>query len=172
MPMACLAFLATILQPSSSAEILSALGKGKKAAAKAAQQEKKAAFSVGRDTSFGPFDVDTIVPFEVEFANSGGSFDITTGIFTVPVKGYYLLLQHVFKDDSNPGGPITILKVNDRVILRADECCSNDQMDSASNSVIIPLEAGDEVYLLLAAGRIVSAAGHRETSFSGTFLFD
>ncbi|XP_077996967.1 caprin-2-like [Glandiceps talaboti] len=162
--LACFALLATNVNLSYGAQSPTAEDAG-------AVNQNRAAFSMARDTSYGPFKEDAVIPFEVEFANHGGHFDITTGIYTVPIKGFYILMFNVYKNELNEGGPMVFLMVNDVIILRADECCTADDWDSASNGLILPLNAGDEIYLLLAAGRIASGSGFRETTFTGALLF-
>ncbi|XP_077988060.1 uncharacterized protein LOC144442557 [Glandiceps talaboti] len=97
------------------------------------------AFSVARETPFGPLPEPTALPFEVEYTNINGCFDLATGIFTAPYSGHYHFNYNMYKSKENSMGPKAKLVVKSDMKVPAD-----DQFDTASNSLVYPMKAGDQ----------------------------
>ncbi|XP_077982898.1 complement C1q tumor necrosis factor-related protein 6-like [Glandiceps talaboti] len=139
-------------------------------AATATAQSKVAAFSVARESNFGPLEAPTSLPFDVEFTNIDGCFDLATGMFTAPISGYYYFNFNVHRGEGNPDGPVARLVVESIMQLNADECCDEDETDSASNSLVFPMKAGHKAWLHFDEGRLLTATESREVSFNGFLI--
>ncbi|GAA6088883.1 cerebellin-1-like [Tachysurus ichikawai] len=109
----------------------------------------KVAFSATPNTSgpvnVGPYSQHVTLVYDEVLMNIGNGYDPKTGIFTAPVKGVYYFIFVVFN--------------------------ANDLEDTATNSVSLLLEEGDQVYLELMEKRKVYSDSYRRSTFSGHLLF-
>ncbi|XP_077980974.1 complement C1q-like protein 2 [Glandiceps talaboti] len=132
---------------------------------------QKVAFSVARSTNFGPSQSVVTVPFQNAFTNIGGHFNLGTGRFTCPVSGHYHININIHTRRNTGVGPFVILKKNGNEIVHIDECCDDDPYDTASNTVIIHCNRGDELWLDLVATRTFSATNGKQATFNGFLLY-
>jgi len=122
-------------------------------------------FYVQRNSSFGPGAV--VIPFELARINEGNGFDLSSGIFTVPIPGIYHFDFSAIKDESVTGLYI-YLQVNGATIGQAatDQAATGSN-DAVSLSASLRLAAGDRVYLFNSGiGVLFDNSAHR-THFSG-----
>lgn len=133
--------------------------------------EEKVAFSamLKNGGRFGPFNTDITLKFTKVLSNTGNAYNPATGFFTAPVKGVYYLQYTAFVYE--PGTvSITMLK-NDKQILHNWDRNSETIPEYFTNSVILELEAGDEIHLLLPANSQLYDDYNNYSSFSGSLLF-
>lgn len=134
-----------------------------------------ALFNDDRFKCFGPFGVNTRVPFEHVFLNLGNGYNSMNGIFTVLHSGVYSLALTVYSD---AGAPDTILaacaglQVNGQVVAGSRDRNRNDQEDSSSIVVAIHLEAGDEVSVNLPIGCFLCDDNNHYNTFSAFLLYN
>ncbi|XP_077995111.1 complement C1q and tumor necrosis factor-related protein 9A-like [Glandiceps talaboti] len=131
------------------------------------------AFSVGLTDTFGPFSVDTTIFYDKVFVNTNEVFNRKTGTFTVPISGFYFLTVNIQRGDTGDEGPVVTLYINDNYtnsMFRVKERSINDDVDSATNNVILQLKAGDLVKLVL-SGNNQNLFSHL-SSFTGFLIFE
>uniref|UniRef100_UPI0037E80E5D cerebellin 11 n=1 Tax=Semicossyphus pulcher TaxID=241346 RepID=UPI0037E80E5D len=116
----------------------------------------------------GPCSDKTLI-FKRVFSNTGNGYDENTGIFTAPVNGLYYFSFSTYGYNTHVMGAI-LMKNSIRQISTYDSPTA-DGSDSSSNSVVLRLAAGDNVYMeLWDAGRVFdNLNGH--TTFSGFLVF-
>ena len=122
---------------------------------------KSVHFYVQRNTNFGSGGV---IPFELARLNEGDAFNLSSGVFTAPVKGIYNFQFSGLKDRSAINLDI-YLRVNDRYVGVAYTSHSPEH-HAVSLSASLRLEAGDNVYLYKYAGVLYDSSNHY-THFSG-----
>ncbi|XP_033914366.1 complement C1q-like protein 2 [Acipenser ruthenus] len=135
------------------------------------QETPRIAFSAAlfNDGYCGPFNTPTTLVFSNTFINLGNSYNPSTGIFTAFVKGTYYFSFTVFLN-SNSKMFTSLMKNKDRVVSVWDNY-SPDSNDSGSNTAIVQLEVGDNVYVKLYEERQIYDDGTGYTSFCGFLLF-
>jgi len=113
----------------------------------------------------GPYVFDTAV------LNTGNAYDTTTGIFTAPVSGHYILILQLF---SNQAGdmehPIVDIKVNGDVLARLGFEETPNEEDSDSTTVVAHLTAGDQVFVQSDEGDEYHFWGKFHSFFSGMLV--
>ncbi|XP_077982949.1 complement C1q-like protein 4 [Glandiceps talaboti] len=130
---------------------------------------KMVGFSVARETAFGPLAEADRLQFEVALTNTDDCFDLATGVFTAPVSGHYFFNVNAHKANDLKDSPALRIAVNMALRVSAAES-GNDGMDSASNSLIFHMKAGELAWVHCDAGGVVSATHGRETSFHGFLI--
>lgn len=94
---------------------------------------------------------------------------LSSGFFSAPVRGVYEFHFHIIAD----GGPVTtgvFLRKNKQNQVTVFSYQAND-MNNASNGVILLLEVGDKVDIYLPPNfRVLDNVNHHST-FSGHLLF-
>ncbi|XP_071805491.1 complement C1q tumor necrosis factor-related protein 4-like [Asterias amurensis] len=130
------------------------------------------AFSVARTTTLvAPSDRDVNIKYEHVFCNIGQHMDLKTGIYRAPRHGAYTFLINIHMA-STTNSPYVKLMHNNQMLLAVHDYDASDAYDSASNSLIIELEEGDQVWLQLDMGNEVHSNSNRYTTFSGNMLFE
>lgn len=100
-----------------------------------------------------------------------------TGMFTAPVKGVYFFTFVIFKprDPSNSASGVKLMKNGEIMVSATDNVPGHkdteDTEDTTSNSVIIELDALDQVYIVMHGGRSIYVDGGRRSTFSGHLLY-
>ncbi|CAH1244700.1 PRSS12 [Branchiostoma lanceolatum] len=128
--------------------------------------EWKAGFSASPSSTFGATQADVI--FNVIDTNVGGHYDETSGKFRAPVDGHYMFFFNGYQHGAN--SMYIDLIVND-VLFKGQWVYgsdSHDSYDTASNSIILHLNMGEEVNLRVRNGYYLG--GGVRTSFSGFLL--
>ncbi|XP_078125763.1 complement C1q-like protein 2 [Sander vitreus] len=119
----------------------------------------------------GPFTAATPLKYKRVFSNTGSSYNPSTGIFTAMVKGTYFFRFSMFNNLSpTPSSVVSLMKNGERLTSVWDTAGS-DANDMGSNAVVIHLEVGDNVYVELAANRVVYDDAMNYNTFSGFLLF-
>ncbi|XP_068080482.1 cerebellin 9 isoform X1 [Danio rerio] len=137
----------------------------------------KVAFSTSLSDSsgmiyIGPFAQETDLVYNKVFTNIGNAYDCDTGIFTAPVKGVYFFNLVLFTNDAVSAG-VKLLRNGKLVIAVTDNppAKNGDYEDTASNSVSLLLEEGDQISLKLLENRRIYTDGFKRNTFSGHLLF-
>uniref|UniRef100_A0A3Q3C5K9 Elastin microfibril interfacer 2b n=1 Tax=Haplochromis burtoni TaxID=8153 RepID=A0A3Q3C5K9_HAPBU len=142
---------------------------------------EKVSFSAG--LTLPPFQgVVGIIRFNEVLVNDGGHYDPQTGIFTAPMDGRYLVTAVLTPEQGEKVD--AVLFVSSRSIqrlnsagftsgvtaLHSHELCNCTSSTSAS--LILSLRRGDQVRLVLKAGKLaVSASSEVVSSFSAALLY-
>ncbi|XP_072320370.1 complement C1q-like protein 2, partial [Eucyclogobius newberryi] len=131
---------------------------------------QKVAFSVGLSDSgaVGPFDSETTLKFNKVLTNEGSAYDPQTGLFSAPVPGLYVFSFCVL--DFLKGYMGVSLHHNDRPISFSLKLNAHGGYDSACNSAILRLNAGDAVSLRLPASYRLYDDQRNFSLFSGFSL--
>ena len=131
----------------------------------------KSAFSAARLTTLtAPRESDVIITFEHVFTNFGNHFDTYTGVYTSPVSGAYYFSFNIHMASTHKN-PYVKLMLNGKMQVSVHDYDFRDAFDSTSNSCILEMQAGDQVWLQLDADNEVSSNSNRYTTFSGYLLF-
>lgn len=131
----------------------------------------QSAFSAARLTTLqAPDNSDLVMTFEHVFANIGNHLDSITGIYTAPVPGAYTFMFNIHMA-STTNSPYVKLMLNGQMQLAAHDYDYSDAYDSATNSLILELKQGDQVWLQLDQGNEVHSNSNKYTTFSGYLLF-
>ncbi|XP_044195412.1 EMILIN-2 [Thunnus albacares] len=142
----------------------------------------KVSFSAG--LTLPPFHGEVgIIRFNKVLVNDGGHYDPTTGIFTVPTDGRYLVTAVL---TAQRGEKVeAVLSVSNRSIQRLDSTgflsgaaaapMSHEQCNCSSStslSLVLSLRRGDRVGLVMTAGQLaISASSEILSSFSAVLLY-
>ncbi|XP_067089151.1 complement C1q-like protein 2 [Osmerus mordax] len=120
----------------------------------------------------GPFNVDTPLKYKNVYSNMGNSYNPATGIFTASVKGmYYFRFSMMNNLRATPNSVVSLMK-NDQRLASVWDTSGTDANDIGSNAAVIPLVVGDNVYINLAANRLIYDDGMNYNTFSGFLLFN
>lgn len=96
---------------------------------------------------------------------------LATGIFTAMVKGMYFFRFSMFNNlNPVPSSVVSLMKSGERLTSVWDTS-GTDSNDMGSNAVVIALDVGDNVYVELAAKRVVYDDVMNYNTFSGFLLF-
>ncbi|KAB0393190.1 hypothetical protein E2I00_004909 [Balaenoptera physalus] len=104
------------------------------------------------------FGIRETVLFDDVVTNLGNHYDPTTGKFTCSIPGIYFFTYHVLMR----GGDGTSIAI-------AQDADQN--YDYASNSVVLHLEPGDEVYIKLDGGKAHGGNNNKYSTFSGFIIY-
>lgn len=118
--------------------------------------------------------VNTTVPYEKVFLNSGNALDIQTGEFKAPVKGIYSFYFSGLKQFASSEITVGFLHNNRIVTSRHARLHANGIVGPGNNwlpidmTVILPLEKGDTVGVLLGFGGLHDSDEKDELYSRGT----
>ncbi|XP_064418454.1 adiponectin [Latimeria chalumnae] len=129
----------------------------------------RSAFSVGL-TSRGP-PPNVPIKFTKIFYNEQNHYDVTTGKFRCSIPGVYYFSYHltVYLKDVK----VSLYKSDKTVMFTFDQF-QNNNVDQASGSVLIPLDAGDEVWLQVYGEETfngIYADNLNDSTFTGFLLY-
>ncbi|XP_019616078.1 PREDICTED: complement C1q tumor necrosis factor-related protein 4-like [Branchiostoma belcheri] len=126
----------------------------------------RSGFSAGLSSTISSSETNVI--FNTIDANIGGHYDQTSGKFRAPIDGYYMFFFTGHIQSSN--NMYIDLIINDSVYKDkwVYDQYNTDSYDTASNSIILHLNMGDEVNLRLHSGYYLY--GSNRSSFSGFLL--
>ena len=107
----------------------------------------------------------TIIPWNVIHNNNGGHYNSSTGLFTVPVAGHYLISVMVMTDTSD----VTLdleLRINGGVsnAFVPYSGATGSPYNQAAGLTILPLSANDTIGIRLNSGSIYGGASGRHSS--------
>ncbi|XP_070568378.1 complement C1q tumor necrosis factor-related protein 3-like isoform X2 [Ptychodera flava] len=145
--------------------------KGDKGQPGETQQTNRIAFSVSRTTALGLVSQDTPVTYQKIYTNMGNGFNIGTGKFTCSVSGvYFFMISANRKNDQSLF--MCLMKNDEQLPCIYVAHSANRYHGSASNSVIIDLQHGDEVWVRLASGYALYSNVNEYTTFTGYLLYE
>lgn len=87
------------------------------------------------------------------------------------VKGMYFFRFSMFNNLNPTPSSVVCLKRNGERLTSVWDTSGSDSNDMGSNAVVVPLEAGDQVFVELQANRIVYDDLMNYNTFSGFLLF-
>ncbi|XP_059204613.1 complement C1q-like protein 2 [Centropristis striata] len=119
----------------------------------------------------GPFTAATPLKYKRVFSNTGNCYNPSTGIFTAVVKGMYFFRFSMFNNLTPTPSSVTSLMKNGVRLTSVWDTSGSDANDMGSNAAVIPLEVGDNVYVELAANRLVYDDSMNYNTFGGFLLF-
>ncbi|KAL2096599.1 hypothetical protein ACEWY4_008747 [Coilia grayii] len=123
---------------------------------------------------FGPFTTNVPIPFDNVPLNLGNGYNPTLGVFTAPYTGYYSFSYTIY---SNVGAAnnrlyyLVHLMLDSEVLASSWEDNREDSEDSASQTVVVKVRRGCQVYVQLQSGRQLCGQEAGRSSFSGFLLF-
>ncbi|XP_034459750.1 complement C1q tumor necrosis factor-related protein 3-like [Hippoglossus hippoglossus] len=139
----------------------------------------RSAFSVSLTNNMScsvPAGNDQLIIYGNVLLNLRGSYNVLTGIFTVPQSGVYCLTVTIHANATSGTNVASCarLQVNGtEVVALLSEKKGNDRQDSSSIVVALKLEAGNEVAVLLPNGCVVcnEGQGQHYNTFTGFLLY-
>ncbi|XP_074554747.1 caprin-2 isoform X2 [Halichoeres trimaculatus] len=132
-------------------------------------QRLHVSFSASLTANFAPGNLDQPIVFDHLHCNLGEMYDTHIGRFTSPVNGTYVFNFNILKLAAN--SPLFInLMCNEEVMASAYANDGAPDHDTASNSAILTLFQGDQVWLRLHRGAVYGSTWNYST-FSGFLLY-
>uniref|UniRef100_A0A671U0U2 C1q domain-containing protein n=1 Tax=Sparus aurata TaxID=8175 RepID=A0A671U0U2_SPAAU len=120
--------------------------------------------------TLGPYNTDITLKYSKVFTNIGNAYNPSTGFFTAPVKGVYNLQFTVFGYLAGYTG-VYVYKNNQRIMYNWEHNNNDSVPEFLTNSLVLELKAGDEIYLVLPSSHRITDSTHEESTFSGSLLF-
>ena len=100
--------------------------------------------------SNGDYNTTGAVKWDEILLNSGSVYSASTGIFTAPVAGIYEINTHILKDNTSTDCAWTYYKNGTN--LRYGGYSATDVYATVSASLVLELDADDELYVNLQSG--------------------
>ncbi|XP_067880911.1 complement C1q-like protein 2 isoform X1 [Heterodontus francisci] len=112
-----------------------------------------------------------ILKFDDVVTNVGNHYEASTGKFTCTVPGIYFFTYHVLMRGGDGTSMWADLCKNGQVRASAIAQDADQNYDYASNSVILHLDVGDEVYVKLDGGKVHGGNNNKYSTFSGFIIY-
>ncbi|KAJ3607928.1 hypothetical protein NHX12_024979 [Muraenolepis orangiensis] len=112
-----------------------------------------------------------VLRFDDVVTNIGDHFEGATGKFTCKVPGTYFFIYNVLMRGGDGTSMWADLIKNGLVRASAIAQDQDQSYDYASNSAILHLDAGDEVFIKLDGGKAHGGNSNKYSTFSGFILF-
>uniref|UniRef100_A0A3P9H5N8 Complement component 1, q subcomponent-like 2 n=1 Tax=Oryzias latipes TaxID=8090 RepID=A0A3P9H5N8_ORYLA len=128
----------------------------------------KIAFYVGLKNPHEGYEV---LRFDDVVTNLGNHYDATTGKFTCQVSGTYFFSYHVLMRGGDGTSMWADLCKNGQVRASAIAQDADQNYDYASNSAVLHLDSGDEIYVKLDGGKAHGGNNNKYSTFSGFLLY-
>ncbi|XP_066495431.1 complement C1q-like protein 2 isoform X2 [Tiliqua scincoides] len=128
----------------------------------------KIAFYVGLKSPHEGYEV---LKFDDVVTNLGNHYEPTTGKFTCQVRGIYFFTYHILMRGGDGTSMWADLCKNGQVRASAIAQDADQNYDYASNSVVLHLDSGDEVYVKLDGGKAHGGNNNKYSTFSGFLLY-
>ncbi|XP_069094045.1 C1q-related factor [Pleurodeles waltl] len=112
-----------------------------------------------------------ILKFDDIVTNLGNNYDAATGKFTCNIPGTYFFIYHVLMRGGDGTSMWADLCKNGQVRASAIAQDADQNYDYASNSVILHLDPGDEVYVKLDGGKAHGGNNNKYSTFSGFIIY-
>ncbi|XP_041635213.1 complement C1q-like protein 4 [Cheilinus undulatus] len=119
----------------------------------------------GGGSRIGPFREASILVYRTVFANIGGAYNETSGVFTAPVTGVYYF-SFSYHAGGAHGTRLALLKNSRTIVMSGDQQSRGDRTDNGGNTVFLQLQQGDQVHMQMAAETQVWGSDYH-TTFSG-----
>ncbi|XP_077998033.1 uncharacterized protein LOC144451134 [Glandiceps talaboti] len=134
------------------------------------QQQPRVAFSVARTSSTGQASGHEVIVYDKVYSNDGNGYNTSTGKFTCPVSGmYYFMISALQHNSYNLH--VCLMKNTTQLPCIHVRNSGGRQYGAASNSVIIDVDQGDEIWARLYSGYAVYSSGYEFTTFTGYLLY-
>ncbi|ROL42336.1 Complement C1q-like protein 3 [Anabarilius grahami] len=125
------------------------------------------AFSAALQDAFSKNDV---LKFNDVITNLGAGYDSSTGAFTCKTAGVYYFIFHIVKTGQNLRVDMVL---NDQTVVASAVAVDVLHTDTASNSAVLQLKAGDRVYVRLNNSEVGKRDPQsRFSSFAGYLLYE
>ncbi|XP_066292999.1 complement C1q tumor necrosis factor-related protein 3-like [Branchiostoma lanceolatum] len=129
------------------------------------------AFSVGRTTGLDKPSSSTTMTYNVVLSNVGGAYNQETGKFVATVGGvYFFTFTGMTPDVANARYYIRLMKNGAKMVGLHEHNRGYSQYQSSSNSAILQLQPGDEVWVELHSGHSLCSDSDRYLMFSGFLI--
>ncbi|KAJ8003529.1 hypothetical protein DPEC_G00149300 [Dallia pectoralis] len=128
----------------------------------------KIAFYVGLKNPHEGYEV---LKFDDVVTNEGDQYDPTTGKFTSELPGIYFFTYHVLMRGGDGTSMWADLCRNGQVRASAIAQDADQNYDYASNSAVLHLDPGDEIYVKLDGGKAHGGNNNKYSTFSGFLLY-
>ncbi|KAM6945878.1 complement C1q-like protein 3 [Aplochiton taeniatus] len=128
----------------------------------------KIAFYVGLKNPHEGYEV---LRFDDVVTNLGNQYDPSTGKFTCQVSGIYFFTYNVLMRGGDGTSMWADLCKNGQVRASAIAQDADQNYDYASNSVVLHLDSGDEIYVKLDGGKAHGGNNNKYSTFSGFILY-
>ncbi|TRY89104.1 hypothetical protein DNTS_004575, partial [Danionella cerebrum] len=112
-----------------------------------------------------------LLKFDDVVTNLGNHYDPSTGKFTCSIPGIYYFTYHVLMRGGDGTSMWADLCKNQQVRASAIAQDADQNYDYASNSAILHLEPGDEVYIKLDGGKAHGGNNNKYSTFSGFIIY-
>ncbi|KAL0966259.1 hypothetical protein UPYG_G00293070 [Umbra pygmaea] len=112
-----------------------------------------------------------VLKFDDVVTNLGNHYDPTTGKFTSSIPGIYFFVYHVLMRGGDGTSMWADLCKNNQVRASAIAQDADQNYDYASNSVVLHLEPGDEIYIKLDGGKAHGGNNNKYSTFSGFIVY-
>ncbi|XP_023682419.1 complement C1q-like protein 3 isoform X2 [Paramormyrops kingsleyae] len=112
-----------------------------------------------------------VLKFDDVVTNLGNHYDSSTGKFTCQVPGIYFFTYHVLMRGGDGTSMWADLCKNGQVRASAIAQDADQNYDYASNSVVLHLDSGDEIYIKLDGGKAHGGNNNKYSTFSGFILY-
>ncbi|XP_045894764.1 complement C1q-like protein 2 [Micropterus dolomieu] len=134
------------------------------------EKPKVAFYTALTDAGYvGPYNTVTTLRYSKVFTNIGNAYNPATGFFTAPVKGVYSFQFTMCGYKAGYMG-VSVYK-NNQHLMHNVERKDEPGHEYLTNSVVLELRAGDEIWLVLPHGHSLFDSGENHNTFSGSLLF-
>uniref|UniRef100_A0A668A4M1 Cerebellin 18 n=1 Tax=Myripristis murdjan TaxID=586833 RepID=A0A668A4M1_9TELE len=127
-----------------------------------------------RVNCFGPFSTDIPIPYSIISLNHGSGYNPALGIFTAPRPGLYSFSFSAYSRVRRSGDRMYYkvqLMRNGEVMASTWEDNREDVEDSSTQTVLLQLQRGGQVYVQLLTGRQLCGDINGLNTFSGYLLY-
>ncbi|XP_035682834.1 complement C1q tumor necrosis factor-related protein 3-like [Branchiostoma floridae] len=130
------------------------------------------AFSVARTTRLTKVSSDTVVKYDVILSNVGGAYNEETGKFVAPVGGVYFFTFTGRIHPTDSKCYLLLMKNGQRMVGLYESSGGepHNHSQSSSNSAILYLQPGDQVWVRLSRGHDLYSNSGRFVTFSGFLI--
>ncbi|KAM8933749.1 complement C1q-like protein 2 [Pelodytes ibericus] len=112
-----------------------------------------------------------VLKFDDVVTNVGDQYDPSTGKFSCQVPGIYYFTYHILMRGGDGTSMWADLCKNGQVRASAIAQDADQNYDYASNSVVLHLDSGDEIYVKLDGGKAHGGNNNKYSTFSGFILY-
>uniref|UniRef100_A0A3B3YRJ5 C1q domain-containing protein n=1 Tax=Poecilia mexicana TaxID=48701 RepID=A0A3B3YRJ5_9TELE len=114
-----------------------------------------------------------VLKFDDVVTNLGNHYDPTSGKFTCSIPGIYFFTYHVLMRGGDGTSMWADLCKNNQLQVRASAIAqdADQNYDYASNSAVLHLEPGDEIYIKLDGGKAHGGNNNKYSTFSGFIIY-
>ncbi|XP_039266318.2 uncharacterized protein LOC120341825 [Styela clava] len=109
-----------------------------------------------------------VVKFNHEFANYGSTYNFITGKFTAPENAHYVFFVTVMDGNSYLNAAI-VMNGTPQISLQINNSAKDSEESQSTNTVILPLSKGDEVWVEILSGSLLGYQ-YPAVTFSGFSL--